>query len=426
MLGCAGCSSSSSPSGVTGTATGDPAQGEYLVTALIDCAACHTSDPTKPFAGGTQFPIDNAGHFVYSRNLTPDPATGLKLTEDQFIQALQTGEDFTNHGQALLVMPWPNLRWMTTDDLKALYAFLQGLPPVSNAVPADNKGPAGAQGPVPLPTTYNEGEEPRPLPPVNSPDPLGPPGAPTTTPDPGNAVRGAAILPLAYAKMPNFANRTPEEQASFGRGSYLVNAAACSDCHTNKNGSSRNMTPGSSFLQIPADSYLIGGATFSDPTALNTVLKQTRSMSQNLIGKANGYFGSHTYLQFASEIDAMAHTDNNPPLSMGWPMPADLFRNLREQDLIDIYTYMRILAEDYDHTAQADKATQDPARFCKSNSDCQSGQTCSVDSSSSKTVNNQCLTKTCATDADCDACQTCTNKSCAAPSASSSCLTSGI
>jgi hypothetical protein len=122
----------------------------------------------------------------------------------------------------------------------------------------------------------------------------------------------------------------------------------------------------------------------------------------------------------------MAHTDDNPPLSMGWPMPADLFRNLREQDLVDIYTYMRIIAEDYNHTGQTDKATQDPARYCKSNSDCQSSQTCFVDTSSSKTANNQCLNKTCATDADCDACQTCTNKSCAAPSASSSCLTSGL
>jgi hypothetical protein len=324
-------------------------------------------------------------------------------------------------------MPWPNYRWMTTDDLKAIYAFLQVLPAASNQVPPDDKGPAAAQGPVPLPTTYDEGEEPRPLPPQTSPDLLGPPTASAATPDPGNAELGAALLPLAYAKMPNFYNRTADEQASFGRGSYLVTAAACTDCHTNVNGAPRDMTPGPTFLQIPAASYLIGGATFTDPAAFNSLLKQTRSMSQNLIG-VSGYFNQPdtTYLAFAEEMDTISHSDDDPPLSLGWPMPADHLRTLIPQDLQDIYTYMRILAQDYDHTGQADKQTQDPARYCATAADCQAGQTCFVDPSSAKTVNNQCLTSTCATDADCDACQTCTGSTCQAPSASSTCLTSGI
>jgi mono/diheme cytochrome c family protein len=402
-------------------------RGSYLLTDLIDCGGCHTSDPTKPFGGGTQFPVDNAGHYVYSRNLTSDSATGMKLTEDQFVTALQTGEDFTNHGQALLVMPWPNLRWMTTDDLKAIYAFLQVLPPASNAVPPDNKGPASAQGPVPLPAQYNEGEETRSFPATTAVDPLAAPGASSAVPDPGHEMLGAAIMPLAYAKMPNFSQRTPEEQASFGRGSYLVNAALCGDCHTNKGGEPRNLTPGPDFLKIPTDSYLTGGATYTVPAALNTVLMQTRSMSQNLIGPS-GYFNDPdtTYLSFASEIRALAHTDDNPPLSIGWPMPADHFRNLPEQDLMDIYTYMKILAADYDHTGQVDKDTQDPARYCTSSNDCQPGQTCFIDNSADKTVNNQCLSTKCTTDADCDACQKCTTGTCQAPSSSDACLTLGL
>ena len=124
---------------------------------------------------------------------------------------MQTGADFTNQGQVLVVMPWPNFRWMTVDDIKAIYAFLKVLPPAVNAVPPDNKGPLGAQGPVPMPTQYDEGEEARALPPLTSVDPLAPPGSSSATPDPGNAVLGAAILPLAYAKMPNFVHRTPDE-----------------------------------------------------------------------------------------------------------------------------------------------------------------------------------------------------------------------
>ncbi len=427
LLAWSGCNGSTTSTSATPP---DPAvigRGAYLVNSLSGCADCHTSDPMKPFAGGVQYPIDQAGHYVYSRNLTPDPTTGLKLTEAQFVTMMQTGEDFRNLGQVMLIMPWPNYRWMTADDLMSIYAFLQVLPPASNDVPPDDKGPAAAQSPVPFPTSYNEGEETRPLPPPNSPDPLGPPNAPSTTPDPGNAVLGAALLPLAYAKMPNFFQRDAAEQASFGRGSYLVTAAACSDCHTNKSGASRSLTPGPTFLQIPADSYLIGGATFTDPPPFNSLLKQTRSMSQNLIG-VSGYFNlpDTTYLSFAEEIDTLSHSDDDPPLSLGWPMPADHLRTLSDQDLQDIYMYMYILAHDYDHTGQADKQTQDPARYCTTAADCQTEQTCFVDPSAAKTVNNQCLTSSCTTDADCDACQTCVSGGCQAPAVSSTCLTSGI
>ena len=432
LVGLASCSSfenSPAPSSGPNVDAFAAGRGAMLVNDLIGCADCHTADPTKPFAGGVKFPIDPEGKFyVYSRNLTPDPDTGMKLTEDQFIKVMQTGEDFTNHGQVLLTMPWPNFRWMTTDDLKAMYAFLQLLPPANNAVPADNKGVLAAQGPIPLPSEYNEGEETRPLPPANSPDLLGPPDEPTATPDPDNAVLGAAIMPLSYEKMPNFANRTPEEQAAFGRGSYLVNAAACNDCHTNVGGKPLNETPGPDFLKISPDAYLTGGATFSDPSALQTLLKQTRSMSQNLIGKS-GWFNQqgHTFLTFLATIDQMEHADDNPPLSLGWPMPANHLRNLPEQDLEDIYTYLKILAEDYKSTTQIDKQTQDPARYCTKDSDCPlSGQTCWIDSSSAKTVGNQCLNKSCMTDADCNACQHCTGNTCVAPSASDTCLTQGI
>jgi mono/diheme cytochrome c family protein len=431
MLGFAACNEpwlSTTPTPGAGFPADQIARGEYLVSSLADCGSCHTSDPTKPFGGGVKFAIDGAGHYVYSRNITPDPSTGLKLSEDDFITMMRTGKDFSNDGQSLIVMPWPNFRWMSDYDLKSLYAFLQVIPAASNAVPPDNKGPLASQGPVPFPAQYNEGEETRDLPPTNSPNPLGAADA-TADPDPENAVRGAAILPLAYAKMPNYFNRTPEEQASFARGSYLVNIAACSDCHTNNGGSPRNLTPGPNYLQIATQDYLIGGATFTVPGALNTTLGETRSMSQNLIGQTNGFFNRPmmTYAFFAEEITTMQHTGDNPPLPLGWPMPASLYRNLQPQDLQDIYTYMLILAQDYNHTGQADKATQDPARYCTTASDCVPGDTCFVDSSAGMTVNNQCLAASCMADSDCDACQKCSAAgACQAPSASDACLTSGI
>jgi mono/diheme cytochrome c family protein len=424
VLGWAGCNQNNNSSSSSTPDYFAVGRGSYLVNSVAGCADCHTSDPTKPFGGGTQFPTDSSGHYVTSRNLTPDSATGLQLTEDQFVEVMQTGRDFKNDGQVLLVMPWPNFRWMTTDDLKAIYAFLKVLPAASNAVPDDNKG--NVPGPVPMPTQYDEGEETRPLPPTTVPNPLGPPGD-DAVPDPDHAVLGGAILPLAYAKMPNFYKRTPDEQASFGRGSYLVNAAGCNDCHTNDNGQSRNLIPGPDFLKIPAASYLTGGATFSVPPPLNPVLMQTRSMSANLIGPS-GFFNEPqtTYLEFASIIDAMEHTDENPPLSLGWPMPAQHFRTMSTSDLQDVYTYMKILAEDYDHTAQTDKKTQDPARYCTSDGDCQPGQKCFVDGSANKAVNNQCIGQSCTTDPDCDACQKCVSGACQQPDPSDTCLTTGL
>ena len=75
---------------------------------------------------GTSFP----------RNLTPDKTTGLgSWTEAMFIKALRTGKDQGEGRPILPPMPWQNFAQFTDDDLKAVFAFLQSLPPIQNAVP---------------------------------------------------------------------------------------------------------------------------------------------------------------------------------------------------------------------------------------------------------------------------------------------------
>jgi len=72
----------------------------------------------------------------YSRNLTPDVETGLgSWTEEMFIDTIRNGKHQGEGRDLLPPMPWQNLRHMTDDDLKAVWAFLQSLPPISNAVP---------------------------------------------------------------------------------------------------------------------------------------------------------------------------------------------------------------------------------------------------------------------------------------------------
>lgn len=72
----------------------------------------------------------------YTANLTPDKTTGLgSWTEDMFIKALRTGKHQGEGRPILPPMPWPNIAQTTDADLKAIWAFLQTLPPIQNAVP---------------------------------------------------------------------------------------------------------------------------------------------------------------------------------------------------------------------------------------------------------------------------------------------------
>ncbi len=71
----------------------------------------------------------------FAANLTPD-ATGLGgWTAQQFIQTMRTGRH-VGVGRALLPpMPWFDVAVLTDQDLKALFAYLQSLRPISNQVP---------------------------------------------------------------------------------------------------------------------------------------------------------------------------------------------------------------------------------------------------------------------------------------------------
>lgn len=72
----------------------------------------------------------------FSRNLTPDVETGLgSWTEEMFINTIRNGKHQGEGRDLLPPMPWQELRQMTDEDLKAMWAFLQSLPPVRNAVP---------------------------------------------------------------------------------------------------------------------------------------------------------------------------------------------------------------------------------------------------------------------------------------------------
>ncbi|MCB8879439.1 c-type cytochrome [Acidisoma cellulosilytica] len=109
------------------------AQGKYLATAG-DCAACHTSDGGKPFAGGLAIatPIGN----IVASNITPSKTDGIgDYSEAEFARAVREGvrRDGANLYPA---MPYTAYAKISDADIHALYTYLmQGVQPVDVAAP---------------------------------------------------------------------------------------------------------------------------------------------------------------------------------------------------------------------------------------------------------------------------------------------------
>ena len=82
----------------------------------------------------------------FASNLTPDTLTGLRSgvwTEELFITALRTGKHMGTSRAILPPMPWPAIGQLSDDDLKAIWAYLGTIPPITNHVP-DPFDPTGA------------------------------------------------------------------------------------------------------------------------------------------------------------------------------------------------------------------------------------------------------------------------------------------
>jgi cytochrome c5 len=107
-------------------------RGEYL-TKAGDCIACHTNTPKKgaAFAGG--LPMPTPFGVIYTPNITPDKETGIgNWTEDQFIKAMRKGISPQGHFY-FPAFPYYYFNNITTEDLKAIKAYLDSIPAVKQA-----------------------------------------------------------------------------------------------------------------------------------------------------------------------------------------------------------------------------------------------------------------------------------------------------
>jgi len=90
------------------------------------CAACHTADLAKPFAGGLA--LETPFGTVYSTNITPDTSTGIGAwSEEAFTRAMRKG--VARDGSLLYpAFPYNHYTKLAQDDIAALYAFFMTRP----------------------------------------------------------------------------------------------------------------------------------------------------------------------------------------------------------------------------------------------------------------------------------------------------------
>ena len=165
-------------------------RGEYL-TRIGDCAACHTADPSRPFAGG--LPISTPFGRIYTPNITPDPDTGIgQWSDTDFVRAMHEG--IGKSGERLYpAFPYVEFTRVTEQDVLAIRAYLNTVAPVHYTPPAnDLRFPFNQRWLMLFWNLFNFNE--------------------------------GRFVP------------DPKQSAEFNRGAYLVQGLAhCEECHTPRN-----------------------------------------------------------------------------------------------------------------------------------------------------------------------------------------------
>jgi mono/diheme cytochrome c family protein len=179
-----------SPSAAQPTGDALIARGKYL-TVAADCAACHTTEGGKPFAGGLPFKLPFGT--IYSSNITPDLENGIGAWSDaEFVRAMRSGVG--RHGEDLYpALPYTSYALLSSDDVLAIRAYLATLAPVASPTPANA-----------LAFPFNQ----------------------------RRIMRGWKLLFLDSKPF----EPDPARGVAWNRGAYLVKGLAhCSECHTPRN-----------------------------------------------------------------------------------------------------------------------------------------------------------------------------------------------
>ena len=264
-------------------------RGEYLTLHVVPCLDCHSkrdyskySGPIVPGSegmGGEVFDQKSIGlpGTVYAKNITPDPETGIGTwTDDEILRAMTQG--INKNGDTLFpIMPYVNFNHMAKEDLLSIIAYIRTLKPIKNKIPA-------RQLMIPISMAYP---------------------APALQP----SVDG---------------NMRPPETDVVKYGEYMVNAAACIDCHTpqvkGQFDFSRSFGGG---LHFDAGSFKVNTANITPDSATG-------------IGAWNEERFLNKFTQYREE---KAYDFN--PGTQNTVMPLTPYAGMKDGDLKAIYAYLR-------------------------------------------------------------------------------------
>ena len=122
------------PASAAGPTTEFVARGKYVFATAGGCA-CHTPPEAVGLnAGGMKFDLFIG--VVYSRNITPDPETGIGAwTDAQVTNAIRRGER-PDGSKLFPIHPYKYLGNIADDEIAALVAYLKSVTPIKSSVPA--------------------------------------------------------------------------------------------------------------------------------------------------------------------------------------------------------------------------------------------------------------------------------------------------
>jgi mono/diheme cytochrome c family protein len=268
------------------------ARGQYLAVHVAACIHCHSkrdftkySGPVIPGTeggGGQEFSnaeMDAIPGIIYSRNITPDSATGIgSWTDAEIIRAITQG--INKNGDTLFpLMPYASFNHMSKDDLLSIVAYLHTLKPIRNQVPP-------RQLMIPISVAY-----------------------------PAQALQKSID-----------GNKRPPESDVVNYGGYLVAMAGCSDCHTPYVKGQPDFTR-----------MFAGGNTFHTPNFSVTSANLTPDSATGI-----GGWGEKAFMdKFVTRRDKAGYDFN--PGKLNTIMPISEFAGMTDADLKAIFAYLHTL-----------------------------------------------------------------------------------
>ena len=262
-------------------------RGKYLANAVAICFHCHSERDWVTPPGG--LPADgrlgggrvlHPGFRLTFPNITPDRETGAGTWSDEdFYRALTRG--IGHDGRTLYIeMPYRQFSQLSDEDLASIIVYVRSLAPIHNALP--------------------KSEIPK------------------------------EVMAKMQALPPRMGSFAPDLSTPQRRGAYLVQAAACTYCHTPRQ--KEEDLPGMAFA---------GGMPF--------VGAWGNVASANITPDPSGipYYDERMFLE-------VMRTGKNDARKINPVMPWPYFREMAETDLRDIFAYLRMVAPVKHHVDNAE------------------------------------------------------------------------